>query len=163
VIARDPARLPACTRECVEVVQGSHGDFNVVKDTIPPARNSREHTRRIPARHLRYRSPCLDRPQASVCRQSSFVVDTHDPGRQVTNAFGSVTTAVITVATNTDSLCRFRRGRSSYVLPYSKVFDGGAACRARQSCAQFSRSSRRFELKISQPCIQIQPIIACWI
>jgi hypothetical protein len=88
VIARDPARLPARTRECVEVVQGSHGDFNVVKDTIPPARNSREHTRRIPARHLRYRSPCLDRPQASVCRQSSFVVDTHDPGRQVTNAFG---------------------------------------------------------------------------
>jgi hypothetical protein len=56
--------------------------------------------------------------------------------------FGSLTTAVITVATNADSLCRFKRGRSSYVSPYSKVVDGGTACRARQSCAQFNRSSR---------------------
>ena len=30
VIARDPSRLPARTRECVEVVQGSHSDFDVV-------------------------------------------------------------------------------------------------------------------------------------
>jgi uncharacterized protein YbjT (DUF2867 family) len=30
VIARDPARLPARTRKRVEVVQGSHGDFDVV-------------------------------------------------------------------------------------------------------------------------------------
>jgi uncharacterized protein YbjT (DUF2867 family) len=30
VIARDPARLPAQTRGRVEVVQGSHGDFDVV-------------------------------------------------------------------------------------------------------------------------------------
>jgi uncharacterized protein YbjT (DUF2867 family) len=30
VIARDPSRLPARTRERVEVVQGSHGDSKVV-------------------------------------------------------------------------------------------------------------------------------------
>ena len=30
VIARDPSRLPAHTSERVEVVQGSHGDLNVV-------------------------------------------------------------------------------------------------------------------------------------
>src|SRR5260221_9811756 len=30
VIARDPSRLPAHTRERVEVVQGSHGDLDVV-------------------------------------------------------------------------------------------------------------------------------------
>jgi hypothetical protein len=29
VIARDPARLPAQTRDRVEVVQGSHSDFDV--------------------------------------------------------------------------------------------------------------------------------------
>jgi uncharacterized protein YbjT (DUF2867 family) len=37
VIARDPARLPARTRECVEVVQGSHGDFNVVSQAFAGA------------------------------------------------------------------------------------------------------------------------------
>jgi uncharacterized protein YbjT (DUF2867 family) len=30
VIARDPSRLPASTRERVEVVQGSHDDLDVV-------------------------------------------------------------------------------------------------------------------------------------
>src|SRR5438270_13159830 len=30
VIARDPSRLPAHTRERVEIVQGSHGDLEVV-------------------------------------------------------------------------------------------------------------------------------------
>src|SRR3984893_9548661 len=34
VIARDPSRLPAHTRECVEVVQGSHSDLDVVSQAF---------------------------------------------------------------------------------------------------------------------------------
>ena len=34
VIARDPSRLPAHTRERVEVVQGSHGDIDVVNQGV---------------------------------------------------------------------------------------------------------------------------------
>jgi len=37
VIARDPSRLPAHTRECVEVVQGSHSDFDVVSQAFTGA------------------------------------------------------------------------------------------------------------------------------
>ena len=37
VIARDPSRLPAPTRECVEVVQGSHSDFDVVSQAFAGA------------------------------------------------------------------------------------------------------------------------------
>jgi len=37
VIARDPSRLPAHSRECVEVVQGSHGDFDVVSQAFTGA------------------------------------------------------------------------------------------------------------------------------
>jgi uncharacterized protein YbjT (DUF2867 family) len=37
VIARDPARLPADTRERVEVVQGSHGDLDVVTEAFAGA------------------------------------------------------------------------------------------------------------------------------
>ena len=34
VIARDPSRLPAHTRECVEVVRGSHGNFDIVSQAF---------------------------------------------------------------------------------------------------------------------------------
>ena len=37
VIARDPSRLPAPTRECVEIVQGSHSDFDVVSQAFAGA------------------------------------------------------------------------------------------------------------------------------
>ena len=37
VIARDPSRLPAHTRECVEVVQGSHSDLDVVSQAFTGA------------------------------------------------------------------------------------------------------------------------------
>ena len=37
VIARDPARLPADTRDRVEVVQGSHGDINVLNKAFAGA------------------------------------------------------------------------------------------------------------------------------
>jgi uncharacterized protein YbjT (DUF2867 family) len=37
VIARDPSRLPAHTRERVEVVQGSHGDIDVVTEAFAGA------------------------------------------------------------------------------------------------------------------------------
>jgi uncharacterized protein YbjT (DUF2867 family) len=37
VIARDPSRLPAQTRERVEVVQGSHGDIDVVNQAFTGA------------------------------------------------------------------------------------------------------------------------------
>ncbi|WP_433203356.1 NAD(P)H-binding protein [Nocardia sp. CA-107356] len=38
VIARDPARLPAQTRERVEIVQGSHGDIDVVTKAFADAK-----------------------------------------------------------------------------------------------------------------------------
>lgn len=37
VIVRDPSRLPAHTRERVEVVQGSHGDLDVVNQAFAGA------------------------------------------------------------------------------------------------------------------------------
>jgi len=37
LIARDPARLPAQTRESVEIVQGSHGDIDVVTKAFADA------------------------------------------------------------------------------------------------------------------------------
>ena len=37
VIARDPSRLPSQTRERVEVVQGSHGDIDVVNKAFAGA------------------------------------------------------------------------------------------------------------------------------
>jgi uncharacterized protein YbjT (DUF2867 family) len=37
VIARDPSRLPAPIRECIEVVQGSHSDFDVVSQAFAGA------------------------------------------------------------------------------------------------------------------------------
>src|SRR5437016_11293969 len=37
VIVRDPSRLPAHTRERVEVVQGSHGDLDVVTQAFAGA------------------------------------------------------------------------------------------------------------------------------
>ena len=37
VIARDPSHLPAHTRELVEVVQGSHGDRDVVTQAFAGA------------------------------------------------------------------------------------------------------------------------------
>lgn len=59
VIARDPSRLPASTRERVEVVQGSHGDADVVNRTFAGRR-------RPQAAGLRYTRPHHGRRRLSA-------------------------------------------------------------------------------------------------
>lgn len=66
VIARDPSRLPAPTREQVEVVQGSHGDIDVVNraftgaDTVfwlvPPD----PHAKSVDAAYVDFARPACD-------------------------------------------------------------------------------------------------------
>ena len=89
VIARDPSRLPARTRERVEVVQGSHSDFDVVSQAfrdadavfwlVPPSPVAQS----LEAAYLDFtRSACeAIRSQASPTRRWNFSPRPWDSGR----------------------------------------------------------------------------------
>jgi uncharacterized protein YbjT (DUF2867 family) len=75
VIARDPSRLPSRTRERVEVVQGSHGDMDVVTQAfkgadavfwlVPPD----THAESVEAAYLDFTRPACDALQSRGVRR----------------------------------------------------------------------------------------------
>jgi nucleoside-diphosphate-sugar epimerase len=110
VIARDPSRLPSQTRERVEVVQGSHGDIDVVSHAftgadavfwlVPPDPRAKS----VEAAYLDFTRPACDalksqgvRPLKMLrcgCGGPSFSAARHSPLRR---PFGSALTASISV------------------------------------------------------------------
>jgi uncharacterized protein YbjT (DUF2867 family) len=97
VIVRDPSRLPAHTRERVEVVPGSHGDIDVVTkafagaDTVfwlvPPDRRADS----VEAAYLDFTRPACD---AFISQGVSRVVGISALGRGVTDNAGHVTASL---------------------------------------------------------------------
>jgi uncharacterized protein YbjT (DUF2867 family) len=97
VIARDPSRLPSQTRERVEVVQGSHGDMDVVTQAfkgadavfwlVPPD----THAESVEAAYLDFTRPACDALQSQGVRR---VVGVSALGRGVTKNAGLVSASL---------------------------------------------------------------------
>jgi uncharacterized protein YbjT (DUF2867 family) len=97
VIARDPSRLPAHTRERVEVVQGSHGDLDVVTKAFAGADSvfwlapPNPRTESIEAALVGFTRPACE---AFVSQGVSRVVGVSALGRGVTENAGLVSTSL---------------------------------------------------------------------
>jgi uncharacterized protein YbjT (DUF2867 family) len=97
VIARDPSRLPSRTRERVEVVQGSHGDINVVTQAfkavdavfwlVPP----NIHAESVESAYLDFTRPACDALQSQGVRR---VVGVSALGRGVAKNAGLVSASL---------------------------------------------------------------------
>jgi uncharacterized protein YbjT (DUF2867 family) len=97
VIARDPSRLPSRTRERVEVVQGSHGDIDVVTQAfkgadavfwlVPPD----THAESVEAAYLDFTRPACDALQSQGVRR---VVGVSALGRGVAKNAGLVSASL---------------------------------------------------------------------